>query len=38
MRINRRSLVMGGLAAGVAPLTPLVHSQTGKGGRKLVIG
>lgn len=29
---------MGGLAAGVATLTPLVHSQAGKGGRKLVIG
>lgn len=29
---------MGGLAAGVATLTPLAHSQTGKGGRKLVIG
>ncbi len=38
MRINRRTLVMGGLAAGVATLTPLAHSQTGKGGRKLVIG
>ncbi|HQR99898.1 MULTISPECIES: ABC transporter substrate-binding protein [unclassified Polaromonas] len=38
MRINRRALVMGGLAAGVATLTPLAHSQTGKGGRKLVIG
>lgn len=38
MRINRRALMMGGLAAGVATLTPLVHSQTGKGGRKLVIG
>lgn len=29
---------MGGLAAGVATLTPLAYSQTGKGGRKLVIG
>jgi ABC-type branched-subunit amino acid transport system substrate-binding protein len=29
---------MGGLAAGVATLTPLAHSQAGKGGRKLVIG
>lgn len=38
MRINRRVLVMGGLAAGVATLIPLAHSQTGKGGRKLVIG
>lgn len=38
MRLNRRALVMGGLAAGVATLTPLVHSQAGKGGRKLVIG
>ncbi len=38
MRLNRRALVMGGLAAGVATLTPLAHSQTGKGGRKLVIG
>jgi len=38
MRINRRALVMGGLAAGVATLTPLVHSQPAKAGRKLVIG
>lgn len=38
MRLNRRALVMGGLAAGVATLTPLAHSQAGKGGRKLVIG
>lgn len=38
MRINRRTLVMGGLAAGMTTLTPLVRSQTGKGGRKLVIG
>lgn len=38
MKINRRVLVMGGLAAGVATLTPLAHSQAGKGGRKLVIG
>ncbi|WP_096698478.1 ABC transporter substrate-binding protein [Polaromonas sp. AER18D-145] len=38
MRINRRALMMGGLAAGVATLTPLARSQTGKGGRKLVIG
>lgn len=38
MRLNRRALVMGGLATGVATLTPLVHSQAGKGGRKLVIG
>lgn len=38
MRINRRVLVMGGLAVGVATLIPLAHSQTGKGGRKLVIG
>jgi ABC-type branched-subunit amino acid transport system substrate-binding protein len=38
MRINRRALVMGGLAVGVATLTPVAHSQTGKGGRKLVIG
>lgn len=38
MRINRRTLVIGGLAAGVATLNPLAHSQTGKGGRKLVIG
>ncbi|WP_341911909.1 ABC transporter substrate-binding protein [Polaromonas sp. YR568] len=38
MRLNRRALVMGGLAAGVATLTSLAHSQTGKGGRKLVIG
>ena len=38
MRLNRRALVMGGLAAGVTTLTPLTHSQTGKGGRKLVIG
>lgn len=38
MRLNRRALVMGGLAAGVATFTPLTHSQAGKGGRKLVIG
>ncbi len=38
MRLNRRALVMGGLAAGVATLTPPAHSQNGKGGRKLVIG
>lgn len=38
MRINRRALVMGGFAAGVATLVPLARSQTGKGGRKLVIG
>lgn len=38
MRINRRALVMGGLAAGVSTFTPLARSQTGKGGRKLVIG
>ncbi|WP_397407624.1 ABC transporter substrate-binding protein [Polaromonas sp.] len=38
MRLNRRALVMGGLAAGVASFTPLTHSQAGKGVRKLVIG
>jgi ABC-type branched-subunit amino acid transport system substrate-binding protein len=38
MRLNRRALVMGGLAAGVATFTPLTHSQAGKGVRKLVIG
>ncbi len=38
MRLNRRALVMGGLAAGVTTFTPLTHSQAGKGGRKLVIG
>lgn len=38
MRLNRRALVMGGLATGVASFTPLAHSQAGKGVRKLVIG
>ncbi|MDI1275174.1 ABC transporter substrate-binding protein [Polaromonas sp.] len=38
MRLNRRALVMSGLAAGVAAFTPLAHSQTARNGRKLVIG
>lgn len=38
MRLNRRALVMGGLAVGVASFTPLTHAQAGKSARKLVIG
>lgn len=38
MRLNRRVLIVGGMSAGVAALSPAVWSQAGKGGRKLVVG
>lgn len=38
MNINRRALVAGAISAGAAIFSPEVWSQSGKGGRKLVIG
>ncbi|MFI5447296.1 ABC transporter substrate-binding protein [Polaromonas sp. UC242_47] len=38
MRLNRRVLIVGGMSAGAAVLSPAVWSQAGKGGRKLLVG
>ncbi|MDP1955000.1 MAG: ABC transporter substrate-binding protein [Polaromonas sp.] len=38
MKIHRRALIVSALSAGAAVFSPAVWSQTGKGGRKLVIG
>lgn len=38
MKINRRALIVSTLSAGASVFTPAVLSQTGRGGRKLVIG
>lgn len=38
MKINRRALIVSAVSAGAALASPAVWSQTGRGGRKLVIG
>lgn len=38
MKIHRRALIASALSAGAAVWSPAIWSQTGKGGRKLVIG
>ncbi|MDW5444071.1 ABC transporter substrate-binding protein [Polaromonas sp. SM01] len=38
MRLNRRVLIVGGMSAGAAVLSPAVWSQASKGSRKLVVG
>lgn len=38
MGLNRRTLIMGGLSAGAAALSPVALAQASKGSRKLVLG
>lgn len=38
MGLNRRTVILGGLATGVTVASPAVWSQASKGGRKLVLG
>ena len=38
MGLNRRILIVGGLSASVAALSPIALAQASKGARKLVLG
>lgn len=38
MHFSRRNLILSGVAASISVASPLLHAQSGKGGRKLILG